>query len=199
MKKLMLLVVIFFSLSALAHAESGGYGSIADTRAVETYPTWTWGEVKTITYDQVPGIPNTAAKVTLDDGSFIWTDNDQARGVFCQARALNLLLVIHWIDSNRFSTVAIVNHDPLEMAGIRNAPPDNNGWTRATVTTITHESSGSHEGSWRIVTSDNSTIWVSNPTVLGIVCQAYALNLPLLTQWRSSTVYDYVSILNEVF
>lgn len=199
MKKVVVLVLLFLSMSAFAYAETDEYGPGADLRVIQAYPFWDNGEIKTITYDQNPGTGETTAKVTLDSGLFIWTSNEKARAVFCQARALNLRLLVYRTSNIQYTDVAIVNQTALGAAGLRLSPPDSNGWTWGYVTTITYESSGSHMGSWRIVTSDNSSIWTTNSTVLGIACEAYGSNIQLLTNWRSSALYDYVALTNTVF
>jgi hypothetical protein len=199
MKKLAVLILLFLSTGIFANAETVEYGGSPDFRATQTYPFWADGEIKTITYDINPGTGETTAKVTLDSGLFIWTSNEKARAIFCQARALSLRLLVYRTSNIQYTDVAIVNPSAVGAPGLRGGPPDSNGWNWGYVTTITYESSGSHMGSWRIVTSDNSSIWTTNATVLGIACEAYGSNVQLLMKWRSSSVYDYVALTNTVF
>jgi hypothetical protein len=199
MKKLAICILLLLFLGTISYAETGEYGGSPDLMAIQTYPFWDNGEIKTITYDINPGTGETTAKVTLDSGLFIWTSNEKARAVFCQARALNLRLLVYRTSNIQYTDVAIVNPTAVGAPGLRGGMPDSNGWNWGYVTTITYESSGSHMGSWRIVTSDNSSIWTASPTVLGIACEAYGSNVQLLMNWRSSSVYDYVAITNTVF
>ncbi|MFH0813612.1 MAG: hypothetical protein V2A69_12365, partial [Pseudomonadota bacterium] len=63
MKKVVLLLLLLFAFTSVSYAETEGDGFCAAALAAQTYPLLTWGEVRTITYDQDPGTHETTSKV----------------------------------------------------------------------------------------------------------------------------------------